>query len=271
MIIINNIRLFHQSSREGGVVVSPTELSQLTEPLIERASLPYLFRDRAAAFVLSKLGLDNAVVSSKRPSKLQRWQISRWIDNRVEAFFEKFPTGQGIEIGGGLSTRFHRLSDRAEWPRFQWLALNQADVDDCLKYVFPPTDNYRSVASGSPLQCWDVYANWRGTPPTIVLAGEYTPLSRQQDIIALWLGVEKALAQGIGQIDVVLHHRVNLLSSLAEFGPEAQYQIKNGIKLSQRGLLSRLNIFARLASSSKPASEVTHISFSREQGASDEI
>lgn len=67
---------------------------------------------------------------------------SAWFDRRCLKLLEACPDTQFINIGGGLNTRFYRLSQACDWPRFTWWDLELPDFYDCKKRLLPPLDHY---------------------------------------------------------------------------------------------------------------------------------
>jgi|GEM_PF-2083089 len=67
---------------------------------------------------------------------------SRALDARALSFLADAPTALVINVGAGLNTRFHRLSQQLDWPRFHWLELNTPALAQAQQSYFPVTDNY---------------------------------------------------------------------------------------------------------------------------------
>lgn len=191
------------------------EISHLLTPVILRAggtahSHALHFVDRSALFVLEKLG-----VSIKTQPDLSHAQnvLPRcaWIDKQLNNFFNTYPQGEGIEVDGGLSTRFHRLSEQLDWPRFSWCTINSHDVNDCLHFVFPVLDNYRSIGSNRPQRTWQKHLDWHTQTNKILIIGEQQPLNNWQEFTELYLNIQQALTPQTPSIDVLITHRISQL------------------------------------------------------------
>ncbi|UTF59987.1 hypothetical protein [Gilvimarinus sp. DA14] len=70
-------------------------------------------------------------------------QQSVWFDNRCQQLLQREPNTRFISIGGGLNTRFHRLSQASDWPRFSWWDLELAENRECKRGLLPEVDNYQ--------------------------------------------------------------------------------------------------------------------------------
>ncbi|MDO6747966.1 class I SAM-dependent methyltransferase [Gilvimarinus sp. 1_MG-2023] len=77
--------------------------------------------------------------------RAQKTQITRslWYDQRCLEFIRLHPSATFIALEAGLNTRFHRLSQQAEWPRFQWWELDRPERAACKQRLLPRVDNYR--------------------------------------------------------------------------------------------------------------------------------
>lgn len=189
------------------------QLSELAEPVMERAvlatsSTPSL-RDRAASLVLERLDYPCPLARSVAQAYSQRARSSDWIDERVMEFVSQFPTALCIEINGGLSTRFHRISDHMDWPQFSWLAVNTPDVDAWLRQVFPRTDNFRNIAGAAPLASWHEPLDLGQAPRVLVIVGEQRALMDARDLRILCVNLQRVIGKGLRQVDVVLRHCID--------------------------------------------------------------
>jgi O-methyltransferase involved in polyketide biosynthesis len=139
------------------------------------------FYDRAA-IVLSRLLNIDAGVRFCPLDERRYLRANHWLDQRCLAFFNQHPKGLGVECGAGLSTRFHRLSERHDWPQFSWVDIDSEESIALKSKVMPAIDNYRLIASDQQVEelvnaiYWD-----RSTPLMIVIDG----LSHEVD--AEWL------------------------------------------------------------------------------------
>lgn len=193
-------------------MLSAPQVSQLVTPVACRAQASDQadrsgFADRAAHYVLKQLGRSSGTEPwpAYNASHVGRWS---WIDKQAVEFFLNHPLGRGVEVDGGLSTRFHRISEQLDWPRFSWNAINTADITECLQYIFPPLDNYSSVSSGNPRLDWPQRIDWRDATPKIVIIGEQAPASDWGEISHMIDTVQSSLASDCPQIDILVSHTV---------------------------------------------------------------
>ncbi|WP_020208342.1 hypothetical protein [Gilvimarinus chinensis] len=70
-------------------------------------------------------------------------QHSAWFDARCQELLRRNSNTRFISIGAGLNTRFHRLSQSSDWPRFSWWDLEQAEYSNCKRGLLPAVDNYQ--------------------------------------------------------------------------------------------------------------------------------
>lgn len=181
-------------------MLTTPQLHQLAKPVFERSVYGNImgFSDRAATYVLERLGMNintHFATAQNSHQNLQRLRATQWIDHKVKRFFEHNPQGQGLEISSGLSTRFHRISSQLDWPRFTWQMINPCDIDDCIHFVFPKLDNFRSLASRHPINFLPTCLGWQGATSNIVIIGENQPLT-QQHIQSNLIPTLKTLAAG---------------------------------------------------------------------------
>lgn len=194
-------------------MLNTLQLSDLVNPVIDRARTDVIrratgFADWAAKNVLERLGVDARQYSSQTDRIAPEIPLLRcmWIDRQLQQFFALHPDGQGIEINGGLSTRFHRISALLDWPRFSWSAINSPDVTDCLQYVFPTLDNHRFIASDAPLQCWNKHIEWHGQEKKIAVFGEHEPLRHWQEFDLIYTTIQESLTDATPEVDLLLCH-----------------------------------------------------------------
>jgi hypothetical protein len=156
-------------------MVTPSQAEDLLLPLVVRAHAVNFrhtgFVDQAAEYLVRKLDLQKpSWLRGKFPARhYLELERCRWIDGQVLNFLDRHPHAMGVELGGGLSTRFQRLSGRIEWPRFSWVDMDSPDVIDCADMIFPPTDNYRLVACDNWGGNWLAKTRWRPGVPLIAV------------------------------------------------------------------------------------------------------
>lgn len=199
-------------------MLSAPQVSQLLAPVACRAKASDRvdrsgFVDRAAHNVLKRLGRSAGFERwpAYNENHVKRW---RWIDLQSIDFFKRHPQGTGVEVNGGLSTRFHRVSEQLDWPRFSWRAINTSDITDCLQYVFPRLDNHQSVATDDPINDWPLRINWHDTAPKLIILGEHVPLSSADAVVQISSSLRSALTESCPQADVLLSHTLENLESL---------------------------------------------------------
>ena len=143
--------------------------SLLSQRAGARKNWPQLgFCDPAAQIVLDRL---NAGIRSLQPASTPAdclaLKRSQWMDHRCQQFFARYPHALCVELGAGFSTRFHRLSELADWPRFRWLEVDTAEIIQQKTKLLPAIDNYELAAAN--LVDGDWLAHSQGEPLIIVL------------------------------------------------------------------------------------------------------
>ncbi|HEY7773999.1 MAG TPA: hypothetical protein VIC26_12520 [Marinagarivorans sp.] len=154
--------------------------------------------DNAASLLANQLGLDTVqALNTKEQAALQR---SEWLDRQVIDFLKQYPKALGIELGAGVSTRFHRISNTLAWPQFRWADINTPETHAFSQSLLPITDNYRSIGCDMYQHDWLFRAGWQpGLPLLIVLESPAACESRE---LAQLL---KALRSRVTQCDSPLH------------------------------------------------------------------
>lgn len=130
------------------------------------------FRDEVAALLVERLGgaPEGLVVDGE--NQRQYLVRSHWFDQRCRQFFEQHPKGLCIDLGAGLSTRFHRLCRSADWPRFRWVDVDLPEVIRMKAALLPRTDNYYLVSANLAVDDWLYASGWQaGTPLLITMEG----------------------------------------------------------------------------------------------------
>jgi hypothetical protein len=195
-------------------MLNTTQWSQLIDPVVCRAQADLQSRvsgfvDRTALMVLDRLGCvlsgHNSQAWKRQQQQLQRGQ---WIDQQVKAFFEQWPEALGIEVDGGLSTRFHRISGALDWPRFHWRNVNTPAIVDYLGFIFPELDNYQNITSHTPLTDWPRQVPKRRQIPCLAIVGELNPLNDLDELAAVLDNLVKEFTGTDTQIHLLLTHRL---------------------------------------------------------------
>lgn len=126
------------------------------------------FSDQSASLLAQLLGIN--VKQRLSPLDERRLiQRNQWFDECCRDFFQRHPHAMCIELGAGLSTRFHRLSDTADWPRFNWVEVDLPQVSALKADVLPAIDNYRLVGADIEQDDWIGLIGWTSGPVLILL------------------------------------------------------------------------------------------------------
>ena len=183
------------------------------------------------------------------------------IDKQLKCFFETHPKAQGIEVCGGLSTRFHRLSESLDWPQFSWRSINHFDTDDCLQFVFSVMDNFSSAASDKPMEDWFKHVHWIDDTPKIVILGEHTPLKNIQDIEYQLQAFISEKQEDVNLNEVIFcHNNDGLLSHLNQYWRQCHIVAHEAIE-QHRSHFSISELFKKRPRNSPLF--MTHLSFSK--------
>lgn len=94
-------------------------------------------------------------LSIGRHPRARKTQVacSRWFDLRCRDFIGRYPQAEFIALEPGLHTRFHRLSQQTDWPRFRWCDLDRPERAQCKQQLLPTVDNYRIIPLDSDRLC----------------------------------------------------------------------------------------------------------------------
>lgn len=195
-------------------MLSATQLSHLITPVQQRADasrhcLASGFIDRAASLLIKRFEsyTSNAEKRDWRSNELQL-HCCQGIDQQVLDFFNRFPLGTGIEVDGGLSTRFHRISEKLDWPRFHWRTINPLDVDDCIQYAFPQMDNHLSLACNSA-DDWHKLVPWSDGSAKIIILGEQQPFQQLDSLLTHLHQLEEKIHATNTPLRLIICHRLD--------------------------------------------------------------
>lgn len=125
------------------------------------------FHDHAARSLAKLLGVSEPV---KKDLAWGRGCLirSQWFDERCRQFFKRYPQALCIDLGAGLNTRFHRLSEAADWPRFSWVDVDLPEVIAIKTVAIPKIDNYRLMSANIAKDDWLVASGWHPHTPLII-------------------------------------------------------------------------------------------------------
>ena len=208
------------------------ELNKLIAPLIARSGVSGKFTDDAAKHVLERLGVGttnnrHSGNNQHSGSWAKKNQLTWWADDRAHAFFRTQPAALGVEVNSGISTRFHRLSKRADWPRFSWLMVNTANVNECLDQAFPNIDNFQNIASDQPAEAWLNLVNEQSAKAVFAVIGESEPLTDTQ-LLKLLNAIEAAKLAAVKHLELIIFHSFDDIEAVASQSVnKLQISIKN--------------------------------------------
>lgn len=158
-------------------MLSTETIGRLIEPVICRATASSMYprlrwRDRWAELVLERLDVAPELTRTFRVSSEHQFdslERCKWIDDQLLEFLRRYPDAQVVELNAGLSTRFHRISNACDWPRFSWVAVDTSDVTEVVSYVFPKLDHHARVAFDGTGVDWLNGLPWRTGQPLMII------------------------------------------------------------------------------------------------------
>jgi len=163
------------------------------------------FRDQFAHRLALMLGIN---LKQRWPLPEERKWVERcqWFDSCCRDFLQRHPQAICIELGAGLSTRFHRLSATADWPRFQWVDVDSPQITGSKARVLPHIDNYTLIGADIVVDDWlGISGRVKGQPLLIVMEGVANEIGSQAT-----LHIVQRLCQQVGsdaEFEVVLDDR----------------------------------------------------------------
>lgn len=171
--------------------------------------------DRAAQEIVDQLDLNTYSNASDTHKSLKHGShllshMSHWFDLQACQFFQSHPEALGIEINGGLSTRFHRLCQKNSWPRFYWQTINSHDISGYISAVFPVIDNFQVTAVISPYDDWFEHVDWESPRPKLVILDEYQKQYTWSDLKNLLLTLKNRLPTH-SAVDILVAHGIENL------------------------------------------------------------
>ena len=129
-------------------------------------------------------------------------QRSQWFDDCCRDFFLRHPQAMCIELCAGLSTRFHRLSSTADWPRFHWVEVDVSEVTTLKKKVLPAIDNFRLVSADITRDDWLGLSGWNPKQPLLVLMEAVTPRLKSESLLRLIKELKQQL--GTAELEIIV-------------------------------------------------------------------
>lgn len=162
------------------------------------------FNDQAARALAKLLGVTAPL---KNDPVWERHCLlrSQWFDERCRQFFKRYPQAMCIDLGAGLSTRFHRLSESDDWPRFSWVDVDLPDITALKAKVIPQIDNYRLISANIIKDDWLSASGWHPRTPLIITLESVLQGMNSADISAIFSTIAKHCAAG-SNIEIVFDY-----------------------------------------------------------------
>lgn len=162
------------------------------------------FHDRAARLLARLLGINTPV---RNDPLWERGCLvrSQWFDARCRRFFTLHPQGMCIDLGAGLSTRFHRLSEADDWPRFSWVDVDLPDITAIKSKAIPKIDNYQLIAANIVQDDWLAASGWHPNTPLIITLESVLSDMSLSEIYAVFAIIAKHCTAA-SQIEVVFDY-----------------------------------------------------------------
>lgn len=162
------------------------------------------FHDSAASLLATLLGV------SKPLQDNPVWELgcllrSQWFDQRCSSFFEQYPQGMCIDLGAGLSTRFHRLSESADWPRFSWVDVDLPEIVKLKSRAIPRIDNYQLLTANIVEDDWLSLSGWHPQVPLIITLESVLSYMPLEDIYKVFVSIAKHCT-GNNKVEIVFDY-----------------------------------------------------------------
>ncbi|RYY75599.1 MAG: hypothetical protein EOO52_09445 [Gammaproteobacteria bacterium] len=165
------------------------------------------FRDQSAGLLAQLLNIN---LKQRWPLSKERQLVERgqWFDECCRDFFRRYPQATCVELGAGLSTRFHRLSDTSDWPRFHWIDVDVPQITISKAQVLPHIDNYTLVGADVMTNDWLRISGWaEGKPLLIIMEGLAADLGGKATIQLIFRLLKQA--GSAQELAIVLDWRVH--------------------------------------------------------------
>jgi O-methyltransferase len=130
------------------------------------------FRDPYAEHIIGLLGIDPREYCTFVGSLVATIYRSMFFDRMTRAFFERHPTGVGINLACGLGTNYERIAG-AGFPRITWLDVDLPEVTAIRRRFFTDTETRRTVEGDitNPSLFGDLLSLAAGRPTLILMEG----------------------------------------------------------------------------------------------------
>ncbi len=206
------------------------------------------FSDQSASLLAQLLGIS---LKQRLPPAAERQLIQRsqWFDHACRDFLQRYPKAMCIELGAGLSTRFHRLSSTADWPRFHWVDMDLPQITATKAAVLPVIDNYRLVSADIVSDDWLSLSGWvEGQPLLILLEGVASEL-KGNELLQLICRLGDT-AKGAEALQLVLDD--NYLSTWRAWLNSLAFRLGTSVRLPIMACIAALDACGFYISQQKP-------------------
>jgi len=159
-------------------------------PVLGDASAEELMRRIDYDFTKMKfIGRDRRTVTF-RAKKLDEWTLR---------FVKRDPEATVLHLGCGLDGRAYRLDLPTS---VQWVDVDQPDVIELRRKLFPERKNYRTIATSVTEEGW--LEHIPADRPTLIVAEGLTPYLQEVDGLALLRRLRERFSRGEMMFDAVL-------------------------------------------------------------------
>ncbi|QSJ10365.1 class I SAM-dependent methyltransferase BotOMT [Streptomyces sp. BC16019] len=128
-----------------------TLLAPLYARALDARSAHPLLGDHIAAELLDRIDYDFDRLGMGEASAVGVALRARYFDRRVRAFLDAHPESTVVHLGCGLDSRFERL---APGPGVRWFDLDQPDVIELRKQLYPARPGHETLATSVTEPDW---------------------------------------------------------------------------------------------------------------------
>ncbi|SEM05891.1 class I SAM-dependent methyltransferase [Nonomuraea pusilla] len=190
--------------RQTGLALDPvmkTSLITLYGKALDARRSPSLLHDTMAAEAFDKLGADVAALGVSPRMALSAAARARHFDDWAAEFLSRHERATVLHLGAGLDTRVWRLDPG---PGVAWYDVDQPEVAEVRRRLYPERPGYRLVASSVTANAW--LQEVRDDLPALVIAEGLTMYLLPEEGRALFRRVTGHFPSGVIMFDT--HNRL---------------------------------------------------------------